>query len=196
MLTSSLIVETAIPLTTYIRKYGKQLHSLGYFYWEYSNVIQEGGGDQVLRFWRYLLSIFKHSGSKNYALEALRLLNQYEHRLMPRKSAQLAWNRFISVHGLLGRNSLCDPHQEHLNRVCKTSIAGLEVNKSKAAVVCIDKALGTLFPVLQQFDEHRNSSHIYLSERKGCYHSTMITEVKGFLFNPTSCTPHLSSPKR
>ena len=139
--------------TDQIHKYTKQLLSLGCFYMEYSNAIQEGDGDEVLRCWRYLLPIFKLSGRKNYALEAVRLLNQYEHKLMPRQSAQLAWNRFINVHGIQGNNIPCDLHQEHLNRVCKTSIAGLGVNKTQAAVVCVGKALGTLFPVLQQFDE-------------------------------------------
>lgn len=45
-----------------IQEYSKQLLSLGCFYLEYSDAIQEGDGTQVLRCWRYLLPIFKSSG--------------------------------------------------------------------------------------------------------------------------------------
>ena len=64
------------------------------------------------------------------------------------------------------RNIPCDLHLEHLNWVCKTSIAGLGVNKAQAAVVYVGKALGTLFPVLQQFNEQN-----HVPDNAGTHHT-------------------------
>ena len=63
------------------------------------------------------------------------MLHQYQYQLTPRQSAQLIWNRFINVHGIRGWKIPGDLHLEHLNRIA-----------------CVGKALGTLSPVLQQFD--------------------------------------------
>ncbi len=46
----------------------------------------------------------------------------------------------------------CDLHLEHLNRICKDAIQDLGVNKTEAAITRVGKALGTLSPVLDQFD--------------------------------------------
>ena len=83
--------------TDHVFEYGKQLLSLGCFYLEYSDAICEGDGDRVLRCWKYLLPIFKSSGRKNYYIEALNMLYQYEYGLTPRQSAELLWNRFSVV---------------------------------------------------------------------------------------------------
>ena len=47
-------------------------------------------------------------------------------------------------------------HQEHLNRVVKDFIRGLGANKTEDAIMRIGKALGTLFPVIENFDEENN----------------------------------------
>ncbi len=77
--------------TDLVKEYSKQVTSLGTFYLQYADAIQEGDGERVLRCWRYLLLIFKSSGRKNYSIEALRMLNQYYHESTPRQSAQLIW---------------------------------------------------------------------------------------------------------
>ena len=41
---------------------------------------------------------------------------------------------------------------EHLNLVCKDAIRGLGANQSEKAIARVGKALGTLAPVLDQFD--------------------------------------------
>ena len=58
-------------------------------------------------------------------------------------------SRFISTHSLPGRNIPEDLHQEHLNRVIKDFIRGLGANKTEDAIMRIGKALGTLFPVIE-----------------------------------------------
>ena len=51
---------------------------------------------------------------------------------------------------------------EHLNHVCKEAIRGLGVNKTDKAISRVSKSLGTLSPILDQFDEvndvHNSSS--------------------------------------
>lgn len=135
-----------------VQDYAIQLLSLGCFYLEYADAIREGDGDRVLRCWRYLLPIFKSSGRTNYSIEALSFLHQYQYLLTPRQSAELLWNRFVNVHGVRGRNIPCDLHLEHLNRVCKNAISDLGVNKTEKAIKRVGNVLGTLYPVLQQFD--------------------------------------------
>ena len=135
-----------------VRDYTMRLLGLGCFYMEYADAIKEGDGERVIRCWRYLLPIFKSSGRKNYSIEAFTLLNQYEYQLTPRQSAQLVWNRFINTHGIRGRNIPCDLHQEHLNRICKRAIRNLGANQTETAITRAGKVLGTLYPVLMQYD--------------------------------------------
>ena len=63
------------------------------------------------------------------------------------------WGRFINVHGIVGRNIPCDLHMEHLNRICKGAVYGLQANKTPAAIRRVGKSLGALNGVLEQFDE-------------------------------------------
>ena len=138
--------------TDHVQEYGMQFLSLGCFYLEYSDAIREGDGGRVLQCWKYLLAIFKSSGRKNYSIEALNMLYQYEYELTPRQSAELLWNRFINIQGIQGRNIPCDLHPEHLNRICKNAISDLGVNKTEKAIIRVGNVLGTLSPVLQQYD--------------------------------------------
>ena len=135
-----------------VYEYSRQLKSIGYFYKECSDAVREGDGLRVLQCWRYLLPSFKSSGRKNYALEALHMLCQYHYKLTPRQYAELIWSRFIDVHGLPGRNIPADLHMEHLNRVCKDTIRGLGANQSEKTITRVGKALGTLSPTLDQYD--------------------------------------------
>ena len=137
-------------------QYHTRLLSLGLFYMEYSDAIKEGDGNRVVRCWRYLLPIFQSSGRKNYSLESLHLLCQIHHVLPPRQAAQLIWDRFINIHGLPGSNIPADLHQEHLNRLAKEAIGRLGSNKTKTAITCVGKTLGTLSPLLDQFDKENH----------------------------------------
>ena len=135
-----------------VHEYTVNLLGMGCLYMEFADAIKEGDGDRVIRCWRYLLPVFKSSDRKNYSIEAFNLLNQYEYQLTPRQSAQLAWNRFINTNGVRGRNIPCDLHQEHLNRICKRAIRHLGANQTETAITRAGKVLGTLYPVLMQYD--------------------------------------------
>jgi L1 cell adhesion molecule like protein len=139
-----------------IEVYARDVLSLGVFYWEYSDSIREGDGERLLCCWRYMLPIFVNTGRRNYSIEALRLLYQHEYQFTPRQATQLLYSRFINTHGCLGHNVAADLHTEHLNAVAKGCIKGLGANKTEVAIQRSAKALGTILPVLEQFDTQNN----------------------------------------
>lgn len=145
--------EVATPVDDNVNEYSRQLLSIECLYLEFADAIREGDGLRVLRCWRYLLPIFKSSSRKNYSIEALNMLCQHHHELTPRQSAELIWSRFVNVHGLPGRNIPGDLYMEHLNRICKDAIRGLGANQTEKAITRVGRALGTLSPVLDQYDK-------------------------------------------
>ena len=53
-----------------------------------------------------------------------------------------------------------DLHQEHLNRVCKTSIEALGPNKREEGIVRCSKALGTMQLMLENLDQDNTVGQI------------------------------------
>jgi hypothetical protein len=88
------------------------------------------------------------------------MLCQYEYHLTPRQAQELIWSRFISTHNAPAHNIPCDLHQEHLNRVVKDSIRGLHANKTPKAISRAGKLLGTLSPLLENFDHVNEVSQL------------------------------------
>jgi len=169
----SLIVNSYVDLSAMDEKqpkpndqqkaYACELLSLGLIYSEYSDAIREGDGDRVFRCWKFLLILYKSSGKKNYACEAMAFLARYQFVLSPRLSHQLLWSRFINTHGKPGRNIPCDLHIEHLNRVLKNGVRNLGANKTEKAITRLGRCVDTIDRVLQSFDEEhqvtRSSSY-------------------------------------
>ena len=137
-----------------VLNYANEVMSLGIFYLNYKDAIQEGDGDRVLLCWKYLLPISKVSDRRNYSLEALRMLYSYHFSLSPCLKHQLLWSRFVNVHGLPGRNIAGDLHMEHLNHMCKQTIQGIRAKKRKEALTRIGKAVGPLASVTSNFNEN------------------------------------------
>ena len=100
-----------------------------------------------------MLSMFVSSARTNYAIESMHLLMQNDYLLSQRESAELIWSRSINVHGCPGRNIPNDLQMEHLNRICKGSIKGLGPTKTAKCITRVGKALGTIVPILDNFDE-------------------------------------------
>ena len=175
-----------------VHVYGKNLLSIGLFYLEYSDAIREGDGIRVLRCWRYLLPMLIGSGRKNYAIEAFQLLMQHDYYLSPREAAELVWSRFVNTRGHQGCNIPTDLHLEHLNRICKTAIKGLGANKTEKSIIRIGKALGTIAPVLDNFD------HISgVSEVSGQHHvASAEDDLKLLLDVLKNVAPFSNQPKR
>ena len=150
-----------------ISSYAIQLLRIGCLYMEFADAIREGDGQRVLRCWRYFLLVFHASCSTNYACEAVHFLYQHLYALSPRLSNQLIWGRFINVRGLPGRNIPLDLHMEHLNRLAKDAIRNLGSNKTRTASVSrIGRSLGTLAPLLEQFDDENDVLSSFSKYRK------------------------------
>jgi len=100
-----------------VLSYANEIFSLGLFYMEYS--IKEGGGDRILRCWRYMLLLFKVSNKTKYSVEAYSLLAHYQYLFSERMCKQLLWSCTVNVHGKQGKNIPMDLHMEHLNQDLK-----------------------------------------------------------------------------
>lgn len=160
---SSAIVDLHVDLATVFKSderaqegtaydYACEVISLGLLYLDIQDLVREGDGDRDMLDWKYLMLVYKASGRRNYAIEALTLLTQYHIVLPPNLAAQLKWSRFVNVSGLPGCNVSCDLHNEHLNREVKTAIAGLGANKGTKAIIKVGKALGALHKATASFN--------------------------------------------
>ena len=179
-------------------QYAKQVLSLGLFYIEFSDAIREGDGERVLRCWRYMLPIFLGAGRTNYSTEALTMLFQYTYAMSPRLAEQLIWSRFVNVHGRPGKNIAADLHMEHLNRIAKDAIKGLGTNKTEKAVMRVGRAIGTIAPLLANFDEENciaTPSGVHHAPGSEKDRNTVVSElIKGKVFTLTTGRKHPSFP--
>ena len=132
--------------------YAKELLSFGLLYNELVDAVREGDGVRVLRWWRFMLLIFKATGRKNYCTEAFILLAQYQYLLSEREQQQLLYSRFINTHGEPGKNISCDLFMEHLNRLLKGAIQALGANKTPKAITRLGKCIAPLGEILDNFD--------------------------------------------
>ena len=109
------------------------------------------------------------------------------------------WTCFVNVRGLPGHNILGDLHQQHLNRLCKDVIHNPGVNKTEKAIVRIGKAMGTISPVLDQFDiqnqvpENMGSHRVPSSEKD---RDTIVHQLReSAIFLKTTTRAHHTFPK-
>ena len=144
--------DTGLSKEDGVREYAVQLLSIGLFYLEYRDGIKEGDGERVLRCWKFLLPLFFNSRRTNYSKEAILFFYQHQYLFTPRQAKQLLCSRFINTQGLKGKNIECDLHMEHLNRLCKDAIRDLGPNKTVKSIMRAAKALGTIDPVISNFD--------------------------------------------
>ena len=106
--------------------YAIELLSLGLLWHGFHDAIREGDGERILRYWKFLLVLFKSTNHRNYAKEAVNLLFQYYYKFSERERAQLLWSRCINTRGYPGANIPCDLFMEHLNRRLKTVIRAMK----------------------------------------------------------------------
>ena len=91
-------------------------------------------------------------GRTNYSIEALNMLYQIQYSLSPRLTHQLLWSRFVNTRGIPGHNFACDLHMEHLKGLVKDALRWQKGKQQKVAITKIRKAVGTVYPILKQFD--------------------------------------------
>ena len=126
------------------------------------------------------------------------MLYQQSYALSPRLSAELLWSRFINVHGRPGENIPADLHMEHLNRLVKEAIKNLGSNKTEHAIMRIGRAIGTLAPVLQQFDQENQVRSVSGAHQRASYdkdRNIIVCELlKSEVFITTPGRKHNSFP--
>jgi L1 cell adhesion molecule like protein len=122
-------------------------------YLEFQDAIREGDGLRVLRCWKYFLPIFRASGRKNYALEALNLIFQVTYYLPPRLRMQLLYSRFVNTQGRAGCNIPADLHMEHMNRTTKETLQHLGANKTSQAILRSSKCAHAVMTLTSNFDK-------------------------------------------
>ena len=88
------------------------------------------------------------------------------HRCWKYLLLELKWSRFINCYNVGGRNIPCDLHLEHLNRLLKDAVRGLQANKTSAAISRVGKSVGTLSDEVEQFDESND-----VQVPSGCHHA-------------------------
>ena len=86
--------------------------------------------------------------------EAFNMLYQHDYALSPMHAAQLLYGQSIKIRGI-GKNIPNDLHMKHLNHLVKESINALESNKTEYSIVRVSKALGTIVPIIDNFDDVR-----------------------------------------
>ena len=130
--------------------------------------------DRLLRYWKFLLVLFKTTNNRNYAKEAVNILLQYLYVFSERQKAQLLSSRCINTRGYPGTNIPCDLHMEHLNRRLKTIIRNMGANVNAKKVEKAGKSLATVHRVCQAFEEQT-------SVRKRSDHHPIPSFGKDFL---------------
>ena len=86
--------------------------------------------------------------------------------MSPRQAGQLLWSRFVNIDGKPGKNVPVDLHMEHLNKIAKGAIGKLGSNKSIKSIQRVGRAIGTLSPVLRQFDLDNKVYHTTSKQKK------------------------------
>ena len=141
--------------------YATELLSLALLWHGFHDATRESDGDRLLRYWKFLYVVFKATGHRNYAKEAINLLLQYYYKFSERQKAQLLWSRCINTKGYAGANIPCDLFMEHLNRRLKSVIRTMGANIKPATIERAGKAIATVHRICLAFEEdttgHRRS---------------------------------------
>lgn len=81
--------QDSITCGDMVHLYACETLTLGLLWLGFYDAIKEGGGERILRYWRFLMIIFKSTNHPNYAKEAVNLLMQYTYLFSERQKAQL-----------------------------------------------------------------------------------------------------------
>lgn len=136
--------------------YALDLMSLGLLWHGFHDAVREGDGDRIMRYWRFLMPVFKQCGRRNYASEAFKLLTQLV-ICSPRQIAELKWGRTVNTVGRIGHNIPCDLHMEHLNRRLKFMMENLGSNIKPQCVQTVGCTLGIISKLCSHFEDEADA---------------------------------------
>ena len=138
-----------------VNSYAVDLLTMGLIWYGFRDSVREGDGDRIIRYWKFLLPIFRQEKHYNYANEAFLLIVQTL-LLSPRQICDIKWNRAVDTTGRIGKNIPVDLHMEHLNRRLKMMIRNLGANLSPTTVKRASKALSVVDGVRLRFLKDQN----------------------------------------
>ena len=137
-----------------VHLYAKEFLALALLLWfGFHDAIKEGDGKRILRYWKFLLVVFKVEDRRNYAKAAVNLLLQHKYVLSPRKAAQLAWSRCVNTTGKQGGNIPCDLHLEHLNRTLQGILSTRGSNLTPSSIVRAGRTVSAVHRVCRVFEK-------------------------------------------
>jgi L1 cell adhesion molecule like protein len=142
-----------------VHLYGKEFLTLTLLWHGFHDAIREGDGDRILRYWKFMLIIFKSSGKKNYGKEAVNLLLQYYYIFSERQKEELLWSRCVNTKGYQGANIPGDLHMEHLNRRVKIAVRHIGANIKPKSIERAGKCVGVVQNVCLSFERQTASLH-------------------------------------
>jgi len=71
----------------------------------FHDAVKEGGGNRIIKYWKFNLLALKAANHKNYSIEALNLLLQIDYLLSPREAAQVKWCRTVNTKAIIFRST-------------------------------------------------------------------------------------------
>ena len=154
-------VQLAIPspntqfsqTTDKISLYAMQLLTLSLLWSNFHDAIKEGGGDRIIRSWKFNLLAFKAANRNNYSKEALNLILQVNHLVLPREAAQVKWSCTVNTTNRQEHNIPMDLHVEHLNRRLKTTLRNMGSNVTDNAVRLAAESVDVVDHVCHTFEK-------------------------------------------
>lgn len=145
--------QATADCTDGVYSYAVEVLSMGLLWHGFHDAIKEGDGERILRYWKFLLVIFKSTRHKNYAKESVILLHQYYYQLSDRQKMQLLWSRCVNTQGRQGCNIPCDLYMEHLNRRFKTVLRGMGSSITLARVRRAGQSIQFVHKVCETFEK-------------------------------------------
>lgn len=135
--------------------YAIELFTLSLLWYGFHDAIS-GDGERILRYWRFLLAVFKSTNHRNYAKEVVILQLQYHYYLLDRQKQQLLWSRCVNTKGRPGANIPMDLHMEYFNRQLKIMLRNVGANISDRTIQKAGRCLSTVQTLCQAFEDQSN----------------------------------------
>ena len=146
--------------------YLKALLEYGMLVLNFWDAIAEGGGERILRCWKFFLKYLKYRGGSatKYLLEAFYLIFQVYALLSPQAANRLIWNRGVEIR-ISGVNIPLDLRLEFFNKTIKEAIKKLGPSATQKSLDRISHSLGVTTDLMKVFDSSlsvfkRSGKHI------------------------------------
>ena len=136
-----------------LQNYTKNALALCYIAKNVQDARKHGGGDRIIRLYKFLLIYFKIDGRTQYAYQSLHLLAQISFFLPPSLAFELKWNRFVNTKGTIDGNVELDRHLQHLNKYVKADLAQFQVKMTENSIARCSRSYFKMQKITDHFDK-------------------------------------------